>query len=327
MFEMNPLIDSIRLADSGPVKYQGFMLVQERSRRISRRGDPFLTLRLADNTAHIQAVLFSNHHSFALAADPDIIYVAVRGVIEKNEQYGTQLRIEEIREVRDDDRERGFDEELLQPTTPYDIDVLWDELIEMGEAIGNEKLREAILALFTENEEMIRRWPAATRVHQAYLGGLLEHTVMVARDALYFAQKYPELHHDLLLSGALLHDMGKLTEIQASPPYDFTDDGRLIGHIVLGAQLARSFAEEYEVDEGLVKHLEHLILSHHGKHEYGAASLPKTREALVLHHIDNIDAKLAIYRRHVTEDANQGNWTERAWWFENQSLWKGKLPE
>ena len=323
MMELETLAEAIRQVGDKAHPWRGFLMVAERQRRLTKNGDPFLTLRLADAGAAVDAVLFSDNPNFEKAADPAVAYVAVRGNLERNPKYGLQLAIADIRPVREDDRELGFDESLLTPSTPYDIEALWGELEGLVGELGHEKLRETVQVLLKENEEAARSWPAAQRVHQAYRGGWLEHTLFVARDAGYYAQKYPELDADLLLAGAILHDIGKLKELDGAPTCEFTDEGRLVGHVVLGARMAREAAAKTGLDGRTLLLLEHLILAHHGEREYGAAVLPKTREAVVLHHIDNIDAKLAIFRRHVAEDPEGGEWTGRAWEFGNQPLWRG----
>ncbi|HUT97931.1 MAG TPA: HD domain-containing protein [bacterium] len=323
MIEQETLAQAIRQVGDKAHPWRGFLLVAERRRRLTKNGDPYLTLRLADVSGTVDAVLFSDNPAFEKAADPATAYVAVRGNLERSPKYGLQLTIADIRPVREDDRELGFDEGLLTPSTPYDVDALWDELSELAGEVAHEKLRETVQALLKENEEAARSWPAAQRVHQAYRGGWLEHTLFVARDAKYYARKYPELDGDLLLVGAILHDVGKLKELDGEPTCEFTDEGRLVGHVVIGAWMAREAAAKTGLDERTILLLEHLILAHHGEREYGAAVLPKTREAVVLYHIDNIDAKLGIFRRRVEEDPAGGEWTGRAWEFGNQQLWRG----
>jgi 3'-5' exoribonuclease len=325
MMELETLAEAIRQVGDKAHPWRGFLMVAERQRRLTKNGDPFLTLRLADASAAVDAVLFSDNPAFEKAADPAVAYVAVRGNLERNPKYGLQLAIADIRPVREEDRELGFDEGRLTPSTPYDIEALWGELEGLAGELVHEKLRETVQVLLKENGEAARSWPAAQRVHQAYRGGWLEHTLFVARDAGYYARKYPELDGDLLLAGAILHDVGKLKELDGAPTCEFTDEGRLVGHVVLGARMAREAAAKTGLDERTLLLLEHLILAHHGEREYGAAVLPKTREAVVLHHIDNIDAKLGIFRRHVEEDPTGGDWTGRAWEFGNQSLWRGDV--
>lgn len=320
--DLEPLADVLERARREPVSYQGFLMVRQRGTRLTKRGDPFLTLTLADASASVDSVLFSDHSAYGVISDPEVVYVAVRGAIENHAVYGLRLVIEQIRPVIEDDRERGFDEALMVPATPYDIDALWSEALELIDGLADEALRETVRGIFLEHEETLRRAPAARNIHQAYRGGLLEHSVMVARDAEYYARKYPELDADLLLAGALTHDLGKLVELTDEPPYDYTDDGRLLGHLYQGARMIERAAAETDLEPERARMLVHLILSHHGEREYGAVTTPKTREAVVLHYLDNIDAKLSIFRRYVAE-SGPGPWTAPAWELGKAPLWKG----
>jgi 3'-5' exoribonuclease len=324
MIELESLAEAIASVGEKAHPWRGFLVVAGRERRLTKNGDPFLSLKLADASAAVDAVLFSDHPAFEVIADPAVAYVAVRGNLEKSPRYGLQLAVADIRPVREEDRELGFDEDLLIPSTPYDVEAMWGELEGLAGEISGEALRETVQKILGENAEAARSWPAAQRIHQAYRGGWLEHTLFVARDAVYYAGKYPELDADLLLAGAILHDVGKLRELDGGPTCDYTDEGRLVGHVVIGARMVRDAAKKTELDEKTLLLLEHLILAHHGEREFGAATLPKTREAIVLYHIDNIDAKLGIFRRHLAEDPESGDWTARAWEFGNQPLWRGE---
>lgn len=322
MLELEDLSEVLRRAEEEPQSFQGFLLIKQRTVKMTKRGDPFLHLTLADATAAVTGVVFADHSAYETLRDPETVFIALRGVVENNPTYGMQLVIREARPVRDADRELGFDESRLIPSTPYDIDVLWDEALELVESIAEEALREVVRELLTAHEEKLRRAPAARTIHQAYRGGLLEHMVFVARDARYYADKYPELDADLLLAGALLHDIGKLGELDDGPPYDYTDAGRLMGHLYQGARMIEDAARAADLENDKTMQLVHLILSHHGEREYGAVTTPKTREAVLLHYLDNIDAKLAIFRRYVAQ-AGPGNWTEPAWELGRAPLWKG----
>ncbi|MCK4593010.1 HD domain-containing protein [bacterium] len=324
MIELETLAEAIRRMGEESLPWRGFLVIAERYRKLTKKGDPYLSLKLADASASIEAVLFSDHPAFERIADPLTVYVAVRGNLERSPKYGLQLTVVDIRPVCEEDRELGFDEDNLIPVTPYDIEAMWDELVDLAGEVTHGALQETVVKILAENAETARRWPAAQSVHQAYRGGWLEHTLFVSRDARYYAEKYPELDADLLLAGAILHDVGKLKELDGGPTYDYTDEGRFVGHVVIGAQMVRDAARETELDERRTLLLEHLILSHHGEREFGAATLPKTREAVVLHHIDNIDAKLGIFRRYLAEDPTPGDWTRRAWELGKQPLWRGE---
>jgi 3'-5' exoribonuclease len=154
--------------------------------------------------------------------------------------------------------------------------------------------RKLILALLTDPDiaSALRIAPAAKSLHHAYAGGLLEHTLSVARLCLRIADHYPELDRQALFAGAVCHDLGKLRELSSGPAVDYTTPGRLIGHIGLFTDMLGGFVRQAGLEEKFAQHLEHMILSHHGFHEFGAPRLPATAEALALHSADMLDAKL-----------------------------------
>jgi len=146
-------------------------------------------------------------------------------------------------------------------------------------------------------------------MHHAYIGGLLEHTLSVTGLAMRIAEHYPSLDRDLLVAGALLHDLGKIREFSfSSVPFDYTEEGRLVGHLVLGSEMVRKAAENVqELPSERLDRLIHLVLSHHGRHEFGAPCLPMTTEAILLHHIDDIDAKMNYIDR-LSEQVEPGTY-------------------
>jgi 3'-5' exoribonuclease len=152
--------------------------------------------------------------------------------------------------------------------------------------------------------------PAAKSVHHAYVGGLLEHTLSVAALALRLADHYPELDRQILLAAAVCHDLGKIWELSGGLANDYSDAGRLLGHTLLGLERLEPFLQKADLNHELVRHFKHLILSHHGEHQYGAPQLPQTAEAFVLHYADNLDAKVAQCR-HIfnTFTADDSGWS------------------
>lgn len=150
--------------------------------------------------------------------------------------------------------------------------------------------------------------PAAKGVHHAYVGGLLEHTLSVAGMAMRAADHYPQLDRQILLMGAVFHDMGKIWEFSGGLVNDYTDDGRLLGHMELVLEFLGPLLEKAGVEVALARHLKHLILSHHGQPEFGAARLPQTAEALALHYVDNLDAKMAQCQS-LFSDVEEGQWS------------------
>ncbi len=212
------------------------------------------------------------------------------------------IDIEKIRPVREEDRQHGFDPGQLVPATRFDVDEMFAELCGIAEQhIADEPLRRLTLALLQRHEEAIKVIPAAARNHHAFRGGYLEHTLSVARLAVSLAEKYaeyypdlnPPLSKDLVVAGAILHDIGKVRELVPTPDGGrYTAPGRLVGHIAMGRDMIRDAAREIpELDPELQLRLEHIILSHQGLPEWGSPITPHTPEALLVHYADDIDAK------------------------------------
>lgn len=163
--------------------------------------------------------------------------------------------------------------------------------------------------------------PAAKTVHHAYIGGLLEHTLNVCKLCLEISSLYPEVDREILLVGAVLHDIGKIEEFKGSVIFNYTDRGQLLGHVVMSVLLIEPFIKKIKgLNEDLIMHLKHIILSHHGEYEFGSPKRPKTREALIVHFADNIDAKLNIVNGLVNDlEYEEENWSKYQRFF-----WKGK---
>ena len=169
------------------------------------------------------------------------------------------------------------------------------ELQDVISSVRSDGIRELLQRIFRgETLKQFLLAPAAKKMHHAYLGGLAEHTLSVTALAGKISDHYPELDRDLMTAGALLHDIGKIREFDyTSAPFSYTDSGRLIGHLVLGSELVKDAAADIDdLPDGALDQIVHLILSHHGRHEFGSPTLPMTREAILLHHVDDMDAKM-----------------------------------
>lgn len=225
-------------------------------------------------------------------------FVAFKGSV-KSYRDRLQISVHECRRATDDDRGRGFDEALLVPTTREDIGELWQRLKAIyPEAIRRPALQRLATETLARYGETLREHPAAKVIHHAYRGGLLEHTVSMAELAQKLCAHYRELDADLVLVGVLFHDLGKTIEIGAMPRNEYTMPGRLIGHVVMGRDLVRELCAQIpEFPEDLQLHLEHLVLSHQGRKEFGSPVEPMTAEALALHFIDHLDSSLAQLRQ------------------------------
>jgi len=271
---------------------QGFALLRKKELRQDRNGRDYLDLELSDATGNVSGKAWSD--SEALRGDYDAKeYVAFQGAVRLYRDQ-LQLNVDHCRRAEEADRRYGFDEEHLIPSTPENIDDLWHRL----ETIFPGKIGRASLQLVAEEAlsrygEALRYHPAAKSIHHAYRGGLLEHVVSMAELALAVSDHYPQIDRDLVLLGVLFHDLGKLRELGAMPANDYTLEGHLVGHVVIGRDQVRECCAEVEgVPANLQIHLEHLVLSHQGLRAYGSPIEPSTPEAFVLHFVDDLDSKL-----------------------------------
>jgi 3'-5' exoribonuclease len=275
----------------------GFGLLTKKDLRQDKNGRDFVDLVLVDASGSIPGKVWSDSR----ALEGDYVqhdFVAYSGLVQKYRQQ-LQLNVKECRRATEADVKHGFDKAGIIPSTRFDIDVLEEKL----RAIYPGSIERPILRQLADETidvyfDDLREHPAAKMIHHAYRGGLLEHVVSMAELAVRVGDHYEELDRDLLLLGVLFHDLGKILEIGAMPANDYTTPGRLVGHVVFGRDM---LLERCEVIEGfpadLRLHLEHLILSHQGRLEFGAPVRPMTAEALALHFIDDLDSKLAQLRQ------------------------------
>ena len=218
-----------------------------------------------------------------------------------------------------------LDASAFEDASPVSLEELKSEFNKLTDKIGDAGLSALIKAVFSDKAvwERFSIWPAAVQYHHAYKHGLLEHTVSVGRLGLEIANATGRVDKDYLLTGCCLHDIGKIYELTGTTPYDYTDEGRLIGHIFLGTELVRQKADGVKgfAEDKLIRVL-HMILAHHGEREFGSPVLPATAEAIALHHIDNIDAKLQAADYVTARDQTPGSWTDYVKMFETK-LFKG----
>ncbi|MGO8762310.1 MAG: 3'-5' exoribonuclease YhaM family protein [Desulfobaccales bacterium] len=292
---------------------QQFFLVRQAESRIDKTGKPYLSLVLGDKSGTIVAKVWNDilkkyPGPFAVGD-----FVGVKGQVDSYKQE-IQINVKYL-ETEESIRSRGgdlsaFDPELLLQATPYDREALWQELGQLAETQIRPPLKDLVLKVLELYREEFLVCPAALRYHHPYLGGLLEHTWFVTRHALASLALYTELNRDLVLAGAMLHDLGKIKELANPPAPERTVPGHLLGHIVLGWEMVRAAAQGLEFpDPTLLVQLEHIILSHHGSMEFGSPILPKTREALLVNFLDDLDAKLKMMSQHLESDTGEGDFT------------------
>jgi 3'-5' exoribonuclease len=292
---------------------QQYFLVRASESRTDKSGKPYLSLVLGDASGQLVARVWSD----VLARCPGPFapgdHVGVQGQV-GSYRGELQLTVRYINTV-DALRDMGkgleeYDPDLLVQATPYDRQALWQDLWQLAETQIAPPLKDLVLHLLTQHREAFLVTPAARLYHHPYVGGLLEHTWFVARHTLASLDIYPDLNRDLALAGALLHDLGKIIEIANPSAPELTASGQLLGHIVLGWDLVRRAAQTLEFpDPTLLLQLEHIILSHHGSLEFGSPIPPKTKEALLVNFLDDLDAKLKMMSQHLESDAGTGEFT------------------
>ena len=271
---------------------QGFALLTKKELRQDRNAKSFLDLEIVDASGSMVAKVWSD--SPALNGNFEAHqFIAFRGLV-KNYREQLQLTIDDCRQATEADRHYGFDESKLIPSTREDIGDLWTRLQRVyTEHVERPVLRRLAAEALEVHGAALREHPAAKAMHHAYRGGLLEHVVSMAELGLLVCSHYRDLDRDLVLLGVLFHDLGKLRELGAMPVNDYTLEGRLVGHVVIGRDLllARCAAIEGFPDD-LRLLLEHLVLSHQGKKEFASPVEPMTPEAVALHFIDDLDSKI-----------------------------------
>jgi 3'-5' exoribonuclease len=285
-----------------------FFLVCEKEIRSTREGKPFLRLELGDRTGSVEARMWDHFEDSAgqISRD-DFVKVQARVEIYRNK---TQLTLDRIRRAEPGE----VDPADFFPHTAEDVEKLYALLREHAAAVTNPWLNRLLLSVVEDPElvPLLKRAPAAKSMHHAYLGGLLEHVVSLCGLCRAVAARYPEIDADLLLTGAILHDIGKTRELGYERSFNYTTEGQLLGHIAIELEMVSKKIDTIEGFPPPLKALvQHLLLSHHGQYEFGSPKLPMFREALVLHYLDDLDSKLGAMRAAYAVASGEDGWT--AW--------------
>jgi 3'-5' exoribonuclease len=265
-------------------------MVKQCSQAETKAGKPYLNITLMDQSGVISGKIWDQAARFL----PECQEGGVVAVQAKVQSYrdNLQLNISTIQQLDPSTVDMG----QFIPSTDNDVEQMTTEFIMLAKSVKDPFIRKLLLKFFNNEEflALFKRAPAAKGMHHAYLGGLLEHTLGVARLADQVAKLYPDLDRSLLLAGAMLHDIGKVKEFSFdSPVIDYSDPGRLMGHMVIGVEMVQERIQAIrDFPEDLGVRLKHLILSHHGRYEFGAPTLPMLMEGFVLNFVDDMDAKL-----------------------------------
>lgn len=282
-------------------------VVSNKQIKAKKSGEPYLDLTLMDRTGTIQAKMWDNVEECAEAFDQDDV-VKVKGLINKYNQRW-QLTIHKLRKLEQADIE--FADYL--PKTPKDIDQLWRTLGEFVATMREPHLRH-LLELFMADPAIAfayRNAPAAKTMHHAFIGGLLDHVVSLFNACDLMSRNYTFINRDLLLTGAFLHDIGKVHELSYARSFGYTTEGQLLGHLIIDLEMLHAkLALIPDFPPQLKILVEHLIISHHGQYEFGSPKLPMFPEALMLHYLDDMDSKMEAMRAQFERDADlESPWT------------------
>ncbi len=281
-------------------------IVLDKQIAFKKDGDPYLTLSLVDRSGEIKAVAWDNVEAISqsfVAGD----YVRIKG--NAAEYRGVlQLVAQHIKRLDPD----KIDARDFLPTTERDVDQMLGRLIQISQTVEHEHLSR-LLSAFFEDEAFVDSFktaPAAKKMHHAYLGGLLEHTLSIALLVQAIGDHYKGIDKDLLLTGGILHDIGKVHEFSYQTHIDYSDAGRLLNHIVIGVEmLERKIAAINDFPEDIALVLKHMIVSHHGTRDFGSPEPPKTLEAIILNYLDELDAKVTAVRTFMEAEDPEATWT------------------
>jgi 3'-5' exoribonuclease len=272
-----------------------------------KTGEPYLALTLADRCGQIEAKMWDNVED-ALDAFEQDDFLKIKGLLNKYKNR-FQITIHKLRRMADS--EVDFADYL--PKTSKNIDDLWQTVGEFVASFEDPHLKALVQAFLSDPEiaAAYRTAPAAKTLHHAYIGGLLDHVVSLFRSCDLLCKNYPQINRDLLLTGAFLHDIGKIHELAFTRSFSYTSRGQLLGHMVIELEMLQAkIADIPGFPHELKTLLEHLIISHHGQYEFGSPKLPMFPEALMLHYLDDLDSKMESMRAHFEREAeSDSTWT------------------
>ncbi len=281
-------------------------LCRKKNELTAKNGRAYDSLILQDKTGSIDAKIWEPG-SVGIEEFSEMDYVDIVGEVTVY-QKKYQLNIKRARRCR----EGEYDPSEYVPVTKKNRKEMWDEMIRLANKVKEPHLRQLIIKLFVDDKEFIHSFQvssAAKTVHHGFMGGLLEHTLSVMRLCDNFADNYPFLNRDLLLTAAMFHDIGKTRELSRFPQNDYTDEGQLIGHIIIGVEMIDEKIKEIpDFPPVLSAELRHCILAHHGELEYGSPKKPALAEAAALNFADNTDAKLEIFKEMLEKGTEENSW-------------------
>ncbi len=302
-------------------KVESFFLVKDKNIAMAKNGKPYINIKLMDKSGEIEGRVWDNAEEVASHFEKnDIVTVKGRGALYQGK---VQLSIIDVRKAP----EGAVSAAEFLPRSVREPDEMLSELKGIISGIKEPYLKMLMDSFMDDKAfvESLKTAPAAKGMHHVYIGGLLEHALSVAHLVLELSKHYAGVNRDLLLTGSILHDMGKTKELSYKAAFDYTDEGRLLGHIIIGIQMLDEKIRGIEgFPEKTAMLLRHMIASHHGELEFGSPKRPKTLEALLLHNIEDMDAKINAYQAAITkETTEETGWTSYQKMFERY-LYKGE---
>ncbi|MCM1544426.1 MAG: HD domain-containing protein [Ruminococcus sp.] len=303
---------------------EGFCLIKSADKKVNVKGVPYLDMILCDKSGEINAKLWDYREDFHGKYEIGEL-IKIRGSVT---QYNgaDQLRIDKIRAVAESD---NIDITEFVPSAEYPGKFMLDEIYLYITKMQDEQLKKLTYAIVNDNEEKLLFWPAAYKLHHAMRGGLLYHTLSILRMAEGICEVYPCVDKDLLFSGAILHDICKIDEFDISSAgivTNYSVRGELIGHLVMGAMKISEKAKELGISENTATLLEHMVISHHGTPEFGAAVRPMFLEAEILSQLDTLDATIFEISSAVGA-VGENEFTQRQWALDNRKLYNHARKE
>lgn len=281
-------------------------LCKHKQSAVTKNGKPYENVILQDKTGTIDAKIW-DPNSLGIDDFDAMDYVEIVGDV-SNFMGALQVSIKRVRKVQ----EGEYDPSDYLPVSKRNIEEMYQELLCYVQSIQNPYYAQILKRYYIDDIQQVKRFKfssAAKSVHHGFVGGLLEHTLNVTRLCDFYVKSYPVLNRDLLLTAAIMHDIGKTQELSAFPTNDYTDDGQLLGHIMIGAEMVHDAASQIKgFPAKLESELKHCILAHHGELEYGSPKKPALVEAVALHMADNTDAKLETFTEIFEAAGDQMDW-------------------
>lgn len=293
-----------------------YFLIHKAIQGVTGQGKPYLTLYLKDKSGEIEAKVWTVTEEDIELLSPGAVIRAKGDVIDYRGR--TQMKVNQFRAVGPED---GVKLENFIEAAPLSVEEMSDQLAAYILDITNANLQRVTRLLLKKYNTQFVTYPAASSNHHNFASGLLYHVLTMLKQAEALCTIYPSLNKSLLYAGIIVHDMGKVKELSGAVATSYTVEGNLLGHISIMSDEIAEMAKEHGIEGEEIMLLRHMVLSHHGKYEYGSPKLPMIKEAEILHFIDNIDARMQMFDKHLRK-VEKGQFTERIFALENRTFYK-----